>query len=63
MEESLQCVIRFAGFGRLIRSADDHGRVVVLDPRVVTARYGRLFLEAVPPGVSPKVLQDGTEEA
>ncbi|HEX2837142.1 MAG TPA: helicase C-terminal domain-containing protein [Phycisphaerales bacterium] len=65
MEESLpRAVIRFKqGFGRLIRSADDHGRVVVLDPRVVTARYGRLFLEALPPGVSPKVLRDGAEEA
>jgi ATP-dependent DNA helicase DinG len=62
MEESLpRAVIRFKqGFGRLIRSADDHGRVAVLDPRVVTARYGRLFLEALPPGVEAKVLRDGT---
>lgn len=60
MEESLpRAVIRFKqGFGRLIRSADDHGRVAVLDPRVVTARYGRLFLEALPPGVESKVLRD-----
>lgn len=61
MEESLpRAVIRFKqGFGRLVRSAEDHGRVAVLDPRVVTARYGRLFLESLPPGVEPKVLRDG----
>lgn len=63
MEESLpRAVIRFKqGFGRLIRSADDHGRVAVLDPRIVTARYGRLFVEALPPGVQPRVLRDVTE--
>ncbi|MBX3444987.1 MAG: helicase [Planctomyces sp.] len=36
------------GFGRLIRSATDHGQVVILDPRVRTKRYGRLFLESLP---------------
>lgn len=53
MEDSLpRSVIRFKqGFGRLIRSATDSGRVVVLDPRIVTARYGRLFLDAIPEGV------------
>lgn len=53
MEDSLpRAVIRFKqGFGRLIRSTTDHGRVVVLDPRVTTARYGRMFLEALPPGI------------
>jgi ATP-dependent DNA helicase DinG len=53
MEDSLpRAVIRFKqGFGRLIRGREDHGRVVVLDGRVVTARYGRLFLSALPPGV------------
>jgi ATP-dependent DNA helicase DinG len=45
-------VIKFKqGFGRLIRSKTDHGRVVVLDPRIVTARYGKRFLEALPAGV------------
>ncbi len=53
MEDSLpRAVIRFKqGFGRLVRSATDHGRVVVLDPRIITARYGRLFLAALPEGV------------
>ncbi|MCW5753895.1 MAG: hypothetical protein KIT24_04205 [Phycisphaeraceae bacterium] len=47
-----RAIIRFKqGFGRLIRSAEDSGRVVVLDSRLVTARYGRSFLRALPPGV------------
>lgn len=36
------------GFGRLIRSRSDYGQVVILDPRVRTKRYGRLFLESLP---------------
>lgn len=53
MDDSLpRAIIKFKqGFGRLIRSATDHGRVVVLDPRILTARYGRMFIEALPEGV------------
>ena len=36
------------GFGRLIRSRKDSGRVVILDPRVLTKQYGRLFLDSLP---------------
>jgi len=36
------------GFGRLIRSATDHGQVVILDPRIRTKRYGKLFLDSLP---------------
>ena len=36
------------GVGRLIRSARDKGIVAVLDNRVVTKRYGRIFMEALP---------------
>ena len=36
------------GFGRLIRTADDEGMVGILDPRVKTKRYGRLFLDSLP---------------
>jgi ATP-dependent DNA helicase DinG len=63
MEESLpRAIIRFKqGFGRLIRGASDRGRVAVLDDRVITARYGRLFLEALPEGVWPRVLRDDTD--
>ena len=37
------------GFGRLIRSHTDHGTVVILDPRVLTKHYGRVFLDSLPP--------------
>ncbi|HXY75512.1 MAG TPA: ATP-dependent DNA helicase [Steroidobacteraceae bacterium] len=36
------------GAGRLIRSEDDYGVVVVCDPRVLGRSYGRVFLEALP---------------
>lgn len=36
------------GFGRLIRTATDHGSVVILDPRVRTKRYGDQVLKALP---------------
>jgi ATP-dependent DNA helicase DinG len=36
------------GFGRLIRSKTDTGIVVILDSRVKTKRYGKLFLDALP---------------
>jgi ATP-dependent DNA helicase DinG len=37
------------GFGRLIRTGTDRGVVVMADPRIVTKRYGRGLLEALPP--------------
>jgi ATP-dependent DNA helicase DinG len=36
------------GFGRLIRSQRDRGMVVILDPRLTTKPYGKLFLESLP---------------
>lgn len=36
------------GVGRLIRSAKDKGIVAILDNRVVTKRYGKIFMEALP---------------
>jgi ATP-dependent DNA helicase DinG len=39
------------GFGRLIRTAGDSGTVVILDPRVLTKPYGRVFLESLPPAM------------
>ncbi|HZX70143.1 MAG TPA: ATP-dependent DNA helicase DinG [Rhodanobacter sp.] len=35
--------------GRLIRNETDHGRIVLLDRRVVTKRYGAGMLRALPP--------------
>lgn len=37
------------GTGRLIRSEDDYGAVVICDPRMVARSYGRVFLAALPP--------------
>jgi ATP-dependent DNA helicase DinG len=63
MEDALpRAVIRFKqGFGRLIRSREDRGRVAVLDGRIVTARYGRLFLAALPAGVKVRRIQSGDD--
>ena len=36
------------GFGRLIRTQRDRGMVVILDPRVLTKPYGRVFLNSLP---------------
>jgi ATP-dependent DNA helicase DinG len=61
-----RAVIRFKqGFGRLIRSSEDRGRVVVLDPRIVTTGYGRSFLSAVPAGVPVRRItgEAGAEDA
>ena len=37
------------GLGRLIRSTTDRGVLAVLDPRLKTKSYGRLFLNSLPP--------------
>jgi ATP-dependent DNA helicase DinG len=37
------------GFGRLIRSRSDRGVLALLDGRIVTRNYGRVFLESLPP--------------
>lgn len=36
------------GLGRLIRSREDHGILAVLDGRLRTRRYGKLFLDSLP---------------
>ncbi len=58
MEYSLpEAIIKLRqGFGRLIRTASDTGMVVILDPRVKTKRYGRLFLDSLP---ECEVVEDG----
>ncbi len=44
-----QAVIKFRqGFGRLIRRKSDHGAILVLDCRIVTKFYGKVFLESLP---------------
>jgi ATP-dependent DNA helicase DinG len=41
-------VLLAQGAGRLIRSTTDRGVVVVLDPRLATARYGEVLLRTLP---------------
>lgn len=44
-----EAVIKFKqGFGRLVRSKRDTGIVVVLDPRIRTKPYGRVFVNSLP---------------
>jgi ATP-dependent DNA helicase DinG len=44
-----QAVIKFRqGFGRLIRGKGDRGAVLICDRRVMTRRYGQLFLRSLP---------------
>ena len=37
------------GVGRLIRSEEDYGAVVICDPRLVGKNYGRVFVASLPP--------------
>ncbi len=44
-----EAVLHFRqGFGRLIRTRTDRGVVVVMDKRVLTKQYGKVFLESLP---------------
>ncbi len=45
-----QAILRLRqGFGRLIRTNRDRGVAVILDKRAVSRRYGRSFLDSLPP--------------
>jgi DNA polymerase-3 subunit epsilon/ATP-dependent DNA helicase DinG len=37
------------GFGRLIRSQEDRGIVAIMDKRVLTKQYGKMFIDSLPP--------------
>jgi DNA polymerase-3 subunit epsilon/ATP-dependent DNA helicase DinG len=44
-----EAILRFRqGFGRLIRTQSDRGVVAIFDKRILTKRYGKLFLESLP---------------
>jgi ATP-dependent DNA helicase DinG len=44
-----EAILRFRqGFGRLIRTQFDRGVVVILDRRILTKRYGKMFLSSLP---------------
>jgi DNA polymerase-3 subunit epsilon/ATP-dependent DNA helicase DinG len=36
------------GFGRLIRSHEDHGVVAIFDKRVLSKQYGKMFIDSLP---------------
>ncbi|MEE7565177.1 ATP-dependent DNA helicase DinG, partial [Xanthomonas sp. Kuri4-3] len=44
---ALRTLTQFAG--RLIRSSSDHGRVIILDSRLLSRRYGKRIIDALPP--------------
>ncbi len=46
------------GVGRLIRSATDRGVISVLDPRLVTKKYGQQFLRSLPPSRITRKIED-----
>ena len=47
---SLRRVIKLRqGFGRLVRSHDDTGVVLIADSRIARKPYGEVFLSSLPP--------------
>jgi ATP-dependent DNA helicase DinG len=49
------------GFGRLIRSLEDRGVLVLLDPRIQRQRYGKIFLDSLPPYRVTQTISDVEE--
>lgn len=50
-----EAVLKFRqGAGRLIRTRRDRGVIAVLDPRIITRRYGRNFINSLP--YSPEII-------
>jgi DNA polymerase-3 subunit epsilon/ATP-dependent DNA helicase DinG len=44
-----EAILRFRqGFGRLIRTQSDRGVVAILDRRILTKRYGKMFTDSLP---------------
>lgn len=55
-----QAVIRFKqGFGRLVRTTQDKGIVIIYDTRVIDTSYGKYFLYSLP---GPKMEHMATEQ-
>ena len=58
-EQLPQAVIALKqGVGRLIRSENDRGVLVLCDPRLTGKPYGRLFLDSLPPFARTRKVQD-----
>jgi ATP-dependent DNA helicase DinG len=49
------------GFGRLIRSVKDRGVLALLDNRLLKQRYGRTFIDSLPPYKKTKDIADVDE--
>jgi ATP-dependent DNA helicase DinG len=44
-----EAILRFRqGFGRLIRTESDRGIVAILDKRIISKRYGKMFIDSLP---------------
>lgn len=51
-----QAILKYKqAFGRLIRNETDHGVMVVLDDRIISASYAKSFIDALPKGVSMEI--------
>jgi ATP-dependent DNA helicase DinG len=46
------------GFGRLIRNREDRGTLVLLDTRILTQRYGKVFQDSLPPYTFTTSIED-----
>jgi ATP-dependent DNA helicase DinG len=58
-----EAVLKFRqGVGRLIRTTTDTGMVTILDSRILTKSYGRLFLDSIPRCPIEILSSDGTVE-
>ncbi len=55
-----EAVLKFRqGVGRLLRCATDRGMVTILDARILTRQYGRVFLSSIPPCTVELLTPDG----
>jgi ATP-dependent DNA helicase DinG len=58
-EQIPQAVIALKqGVGRLIRSHEDRGVLVLCDPRLISKSYGKIFLDSLPPFPRTRMLED-----
>src|SRR5690625_4121610 len=54
-----QAILKYKqAFGRLIRNNSDHGVMVVLDDRLLSSSYSKIFLKAIPESVPLEVYEN-----
>ncbi|NIM02438.1 MAG: ATP-dependent DNA helicase, partial [Acidobacteria bacterium] len=49
------------GLGRLLRRESDRGILAVMDPRLVSRRYGKIFLRSLPPYSRARTIEEARE--